>query len=566
MILAIRCTCLLTAVFFFRELTSGAEDGTNARLRGYRELSQWAQSDGIENHLQGKCGLPVLSAALHNRGTLSPALQTSLGLLLLRPSLDTSIVAGNYRIHYDTTGVNAPAMLDASYQRIPGSHRQYVDSVAAIVNYVASYETNVLGYLPPPPDNGAGGGPEYDIYILELGSLYYGLTTPETPINNKPDGGTFTTFIEIDNDFNFVFPDSNKGMPALRVTLAHEHHHAIQIGNYGFWGNDVYFYEMTSVWMEDVVYTNVNDYHQYLRFSDSQFRRPDIPFTSNGFIMYSRAIWSHFIAKRYGRDAMRHSWEEVRNARPIQAIDNALHNEPYSSSFRQAFSEWSLWNFFTGPRADTSSYYPEGNSYPPMTQAPVGFSPPSRSIAGSLEALTARYYQVLGMPDTLTLVLSNINFAAALGNSTLPFPYTYLLNTQQVDDSYKATPVGVFFKLDAPDQTNWYTWDVVRGNIGSSTVTAGVPFPNPFLVDGRASLYIPVTTTTQIQGTLSVFSSAMDLVFSSDLRTVVPQPGKQVFAWNGKTNNGELVHTGIFFFVLELPDQTLTGKIAVVRK
>src|SRR5207247_8294084 len=124
--LTMRPAYLFTAIFFFTGFTPEVEGATGARQESYRALSQWTRSERVEENLPDKCGLPVLSAALHDRTTLSPALQRSLQLMLLRPSLDTSIVVGNYRIHYDTTGVNAPAMLDASYRRIPGSYKQYV--------------------------------------------------------------------------------------------------------------------------------------------------------------------------------------------------------------------------------------------------------------------------------------------------------------------------------------------------------------------------------------------------------------------------------------------------------
>ncbi|MBM2839669.1 MAG: hypothetical protein HW412_197 [Bacteroidetes bacterium] len=562
-------TYLSSIILLLSVDSSGFQDGANPREESFRILSEWAHPDGREDHVPEKCGLPVLSAAINNRASLSPVLRTSLQTLLVRPSLDTSIRIGNYRIHFDTSAssANTPAMLDGSYNRIPGSYREFVDSTAAILTFVASYDTSVLGYLPPPTDNGFGGGPEYDIYLVELGGSYYGVTTPETPINNKPDGGTFTTYMEIDNDFNFVFPDSNKGLPALRVTLAHELHHAIQLGNYGYWTGDVYFYEITSVWMEDVVYTDVNDYYQYLGTSQGQFRRPDIPFTSNNFIVYSRGIWGQFIAKRFGRDVMRRAWEEIRDARPLLAMDNAL--QEVTSSFRQSFSEWSLWNFFTGTRDDTTGrYYPEGSFYPLMSQTPVSFSPPSRAVAGSLNALAAKYYQVLGGPDTLTLILSNTNFAAGLANSNVQFPYTYLLNINRVDDSYKSTPAGIFFKLDAPDLTNWFTWDVVRNGVGGSGANAigGACFPNPFLVDGKTRLRIPITSTVLTTGTLYVFTSSMDLVYSSELTSRQQFAGQQAFEWNGTTNNGEIVQTGVYFYTVDVQGQTAMGKIVVVRK
>ena len=107
--------------------------------------------------------------------------------------------------------------------------------------------------------------------------------------------------MRIHHDFSFVNPAANRGLPGLRVTLAHELHHAIQIGNYGYWESDQYFYVMTSVWMEDAVYTDVNDYYQYLRSSSGHFRHPEISFTSNDFVVYSRGIWCQFLEKKFGR-------------------------------------------------------------------------------------------------------------------------------------------------------------------------------------------------------------------------------------------------------------------------
>ncbi len=560
--MTLRVSYLVAFIVCIAMPSPGSEQPTRTRLESYRMLSREAQGASEGDHLSDKCGLPTLSAALHDRMSLPPELQSSLSSLLLRPSLDTSILVGGFRIHFDTVGANAPAMLDSLYHRIPGTVREYVDSVAAILQYTTSVQTNTLGYLQPPQDFGNGGGTQYDIYIGELGSSYYGLTTPETPINSKPDGGTFTTFLEIDNDFSFVFPDSNKGMPALRVTIAHELHHAVQIGNYGYWTGDSYFYEITSVWMEDVVYTNVNDYYQYLRSSQGQFWHPETPFTSNSFIMYSRGIWGSFVEKRYGRDVMRTAWEEIRNVRPLQAMDNAL--QLSHSTFREAFAEWTLWNFFTESRADTSRYYPEGYSYPLIVQSPIAFAPPSRAMGGSLAALSARYYQVIGLQDTLTLALSNINFNAGIGNSSTQFPYTYLLNTLRVDDSYRATSIGIFFKLDVVDVTNWYTWDVVGVGVGSAPVTIGIPFPNPFIV-GTSVMFFPINAPSPIEGTLSVFTGSMDLVFTSTL-TSETRLGKQAFVWNGKTSNGEIVQSGVYLFVLDVQDQLTTGKIAVIRK
>jgi len=509
-----------------------------------------------------KCGLPAINYALRHRNELDASLQSALTQVLMRPTTQKSILVGNFRIHYDTTGEHEPAILDAQHNRIPGTANRYADSVGAIVNYALRFERDSLGFLPPPLDDGTGGGPEYDIYIQELGGSFYGNTTPEIPINNKPEGGTFTSFIIIDNDFNFVFPDSNKGLPALRVTLAHELHHAIQLGNYGYWSNDIYFYEMTSVWMEDAVYTGVNDYYQYLRSSQGHFRNPEVSFTSNAFIMYSRGIWCHYVAKRFGREVVRKFWEEARNARPLLAMDAALQQQPYSTSLRNAFIEWAIWNYFTGPqRYDSVAYYTEGRNYPEITKSGVGFTPPSRTISGTTFPFSSRYYDIMSQQQSLTLLLSNVNTSAAQAEPSRSQSYSLLLSQNKVDETFSATSAGIFVKADVGDPTNWYLKDLF-GVAGAESA-----FPNPFIVDGRRSVYFPITSQNTVNGTVSVFSSSMDVVYSAEqTSTFLPQLGRQVFRWDGRNENNDVAGSGIYFYVIESPTQSLKGKIAVIRK
>jgi hypothetical protein len=540
---------------------SGITPSHTAAYLRLREETRTQHEEGLPD----KCGLAVVTYAHRNRNALVAPLRSATHVLLSRPVLQKTKVTGGFRIHYDTSGINEPALLDASHQRIPGTANDYADSVGEILQYVVPYEIETLGYSAPPSDDTAGGGSEYDVYILELGNLY-GYTTPEDILNSKPDGATYTTFMTIDNDFSFITPDSNKGLPGLRVTLAHEFHHAIQIGQYGYWTSDVYFYEMTSTWMEDVVFPDVNDYIQYLKSGASQFRSPGTPFTeANQSIEYSRAVWCHFIAKHFGRDAVKRCWEEIRGAPPLPAIDYALQSAPYASSFRIAFTEWTLWNYFTGYRSDTVHYYPEGDRYPLVAQTAVGFTPPSRDVDGSLSPLAARYYQVMSGRDTLTLALSNINVGAAVSNSGATFPYVYHLNVSQVDQSYQPTAALIYYRLDVPDQTNWYTWDIVWGPPGPSMLVAGAPFPNPLTADGRASVFIPVLSSEPVRATVSIFSSSMDLIYTSTATSSL-QLGKQVFTWNGRTSTGEVARSGIYFYVVEGENQTIKGKFALIRK
>ncbi len=515
--------------------------------------------------VQNKCGFPAVTYALSHHHELDATMRSALRNAMSRPMTQKSMRSGMFRIHYDTSGVHAPAMLDSQYLRIPGTADQFADSVAAILAHVISIEHDSMGYLPPPPDNGGGGGPEYDIYIQELGGSSYGSTTPETPIINKPEGGTFTSFMVIDNDFDFVYPQQNRGMPALRVTIAHELHHAIQIGNYGYWQRDIHFYEMTSVWLEDALYTEVNDYYQYLRGSAANpghFLRPDITFTSNAFIMYSRGVWCIFLAKRFGRDVIRKVWEEIRQARPLTAMDAALAQEPYGTSLRNAFVEWGIWNYFTKTRSDSVLYYPEGRAYPDVTRSARDFAPPQRTIDDQVGAFGSRYYDIISSRgQTLALVLTNLNMSAALTPEPSSFSFSLLLNESRPDESYLSTGANIFVKVQASDPSNWFVKDL----FGVSAVDN--VFPNPFLVDSKGFINFPVAALSPVVGKLSIFTSSLDLVYSAQQTSVhMPQLGRQVFRWNGKTLDNRAANSGVYLYVLETPTQTLKGKFVVVQR
>ncbi len=518
----------------------------------------------VADKLPTKCGLPHVLEIMREAGL--PGKEIDLQQLFPREERQKTFVTGNFRIHYDTSGVDAAAMLNTAFQPIPGTANQFADSVGAIANAVWNIETG-LGYVSPPSDGVAGGGlDEYDIYVKDLGNTY-GQTLTETALDNKPDGVRYTTYIEIDNDFVFVNPPSNRGLPALRVTLAHEFHHAIQLGGYGFWLDHIYYYEITSVWMEDVAFTDVNDYYQYLYSTQSQFSKPEVPFNTSSLIMYSRGIWNHYVSKRFGPEAIRRSWEHILDVPPLQAIDLALQEQPYASSFREAFSEWAVWNYFTGTRHD-DAYYPEGSSYPLIAEDERQFSTPADTISGELLPLATAYHTVFSVGSPLTLSMPNVDLDQAMTSETVP--YAFYLSANQIDEAYLPTLSGLYVKRDVQDPFAWGTWAIVNGlatKLGASVpVIAGeAPFPNPFLADGTNTVNIPVESAFSIMGELHIYSDDMDLVSSTTVYSR-SQQGRQVFQWSGKQDSGETARSGIYLFVLNLPGQTLRGKIALIAK
>lgn len=510
-----------------------------------------------------KCGLPITAHALAGRAALGAEQKLALQIVMARPSMQKMRASGAFRVHYDTTGYNAPALLDAAHQRDTTSVEAYVDSVLSVAAYSFSYETSTLGYASPPSDEGLGGGPEYDIYVVELGNLY-GDTTPDTDVS---EGGRCTSFIRIDNDFIFVTPDSNKGLPALRVTLAHEMHHLIQLGSYGYWFNDVYFYEMTSTWLEDVVYTRVNDYYNYLNRWWSHFRNPQMLLASGAnIIMYSRGIWGQFTAKHFGLLTMRRSWERIAANRPLAAIDLAL--KETGSNLPDAFAEWTAWNHFTGYRADTVKYYPEGAAYPLMAETPIDLSAAIRDIPDSLSPLAARYYQVPGSGDTVTIAVVNVNAPRAMAGWESATPYTLSLTLGAHDGTYADAGAGVYAKLKVSDPDVWRMWFILGGSVDPGMgvhLEEGKPFPHPYIADGRSVVRIPLSVSEEAEGRMQIYSAGMDLVRTMPVRSFLVL-GRQTIEWDGRLDSGAVASTGVYLFVLELRARTLTGKIALVRR
>jgi len=167
-----------------------------------------------------KCATPYLLAVHSRWNLLSPQSKEGLSRVMQRPTLQTSTLSpsGRFRIHFDTTGANQPALIAAG-QDVPNTTKAYVDSVAKVLDYVWTYEIDTLGYDPPPPDGIEGGGPEFDVYVEDLGPGEFGYTdwldadAIPTPYNTR-----FPTFIVMDNDFLGL---RTSGMNGLKVTCAH---------------------------------------------------------------------------------------------------------------------------------------------------------------------------------------------------------------------------------------------------------------------------------------------------------------------------------------------------------
>lgn len=317
-----------------------------------------------------KCGLGLSMALQALRDEIDPAL---LARLLDRPDAQTYINTEHFRIHYDTTGGDAPPPIDINPANgIP----DYVDSTALIFEHVWTHEIDSLNYasiLPdgePVSDGGQGGDSRYDVYLSNLGQLYFGITWEETL---QPNGRTYSSYMQVENDFaEFgAYGYADNPMAAMKVTAAHEFFHALHysIDAFEYTEGRAWWYEVSSVWMEDVVFDEVNDYRFYLKYffnypwlglETYSLNLGDIPRVLHP---YASCVWARYLNERFNdRDIIRRIWEicgAVPGYNVLSATDQVLNDSGYT--FEQAFSEFLTWNYFTANRADTVNKYSEAN-------------------------------------------------------------------------------------------------------------------------------------------------------------------------------------------------------------
>ena len=481
--------------------------------------------------------------------------------VVIRPILQKSILTENnkIRIHFDTTGINQPAMINVAGNRIPNSMQQFIDTLRTILDSVWNAEIETYHFNRPPSDNGRGGGDEYDFYITNFNDGTFGVTNIEDdlPVGPVKPNQQFSTYIQMDNDFGVGY--RTKGIPALMATCAHEFHHAIQVGGSGVWEEDnFYFYELSAEAMENTVFKDAKDYifdvkTYFVNISSTPLFQRRIDFSTAG---YERALWGMFLMKKYGTGIMKDLWEEIKNHRPVEAMFNSLLT--YSSSIQREYSDFTYWNFYTGYRADSSKYYTDAGILPMVSLiSSLSASMAKQDIQLNTKSFTANYLKVMTSSDSAFVIVSNTNYADAANYSQQIFPFQ-LSYTSSSSFGFPTISNSIFVKFQVDNILDW-------SFLAIGTTQTPVCFPNPFNPN-RSSLLI---TLHGIQNSndamLNIYSaSSMDLIYSGTPK-FRSFSGTQYAEWSGRDNRNNIVASGVYIFVLSNGLLFNKGKFAVIR-
>jgi len=180
----------------------------------------------------------------------------------------------------------------------------------------------------------------YDIYIEELPNGSYGW--------NCPDDGLGSSWIEIDD--NYIGSNySTTGEDAMRISIAHEFFHAIQRAYIPAPGVNSFFYELSSMWIEDIIYPDINDYITFSQFGDDYFSNPTN--NMNQYNGYGLGLYPHYLNFVFDNQIMQRIWEQLSTDEDVfDAINNTLNNSQYdyNSSFSQTWLDFNARNLFNG--------------------------------------------------------------------------------------------------------------------------------------------------------------------------------------------------------------------------
>ncbi|MEM3373479.1 MAG: hypothetical protein QXF76_04660 [Candidatus Anstonellales archaeon] len=490
-----------------------------------------------------KCGFGIVNSVKLNFNRFKTKEKAKIAQLSTRPVTDTSIVtpSGKLRIHFNKTGIHSP--------------KYDLKELALAADSAYNYEVYILRYPPPPADFGEGGDDKYDIYIQNLTGGLYGYTEIETLIGND----RYTSYTVIDNDYSDTY---TKGIDGAKVSVAHELHHAIQVGNYVYRNADQFYHEITSTAMEEFVFDSINDYYAYM---PSFFRNPQRAFPYND--GYNLAIWNIFLKERFGFDILKRIWELMPNERALNAIADAV--AEHGSTFKNEFALFGQWIFFTNYRSIPNKYFKEAENYPLVkTSMTVNFTPPSSSIDISSEPVSTNYFAFVNntksVPDTFVSIISNSDINQAISNPSNTLLLKYILANQS-GTGYKHIIDNYFSKIECDNSFLLTESNILNNKLINDgqiiTEEVDYAFPQPFRYSTDEYIYFPAERTKSGYANLYVYSIDMDLVYSGEHK--IYSSDKTVIKWDVRNNEMKKLATGIYFYVVSSGDNIKKGKFVI---
>lgn len=274
------------------------------------------------------------------------------------------------------------------------------------MEYSWVYETTTLGFATPVSDQGrCGGDANFDVFLwrsYRSGGVEAFEPNPDTPWDD-------------DSSYMILDPWGPYGGDMLKPLVAHELNHGIQ-ASYDWWDSPI-VYEMTSQFVEGMVYPEISDYKQF--FYDFQ-GTPDWSFDKNDdyatWYMYGSSLYLFYLRDVVFKDDLTfvsRMWAGMKNPPGVNEPDFEDSLEVLlagkGSSFQASLEQFSRWRWYTSTR-DDGHHFAGGSTFPPSAlvkiEQRVRVTTKTIAVAPGPMMLGVQYIQLYrepGDPTTATI-------------------------------------------------------------------------------------------------------------------------------------------------------------------
>jgi hypothetical protein len=498
---------------------------------------------------------------------------------------------GDFRVSYFRTGGSAVPALDSDEDGTP----DYVEIVASSADSILSVYRS-MGYTRPIH---SGGG--YQIRLDELsdeGVYGYAYNLP----------GLDNDYLQLDDDYSETLTYTTSGLDGMRVTLAHELFHVMQFTYVNYVSGNQWWMEATATSMEDVMYDDINDYHQYLEpyepwgvliYEDPSFALDN---ASEPGHMYGAAVFPHYLRSRWGDWALRgiqYTFEVQAEAGLTTAVIVGALESHFGSSIQSLLADFWLWSYFTGDRAIDGWFFPDAADY---------YQPPNPSRIATDDWVLTGLSDKGTVVDTITTqhlggwLIRVVPEPGKSGGVRISLsdvaPYEGKLAwrvgvvTTAGDSVTFYDPVGGIVDVNWSDASDivigvangslyvpllesfgtymfryniQYNASITTGSVGVAKTPLPEPsalgqnYPNPF----NPSTTIPVVLSESASVSLVVYDANGRRVRTLASRAL--SAGQHSFTWDGTTDIGRPAGTGTYIARLVTPTGAFARRLVLVR-
>ncbi|MFN8177128.1 MAG: MXAN_6640 family putative metalloprotease [bacterium] len=524
-----------------------------------------------------RCLTPLVEEVQRRWNDLDPEVRVEIDQIL-HPHLDggSTYVSplGYFSLSYVTAGPDS----------VPDEDINPADGVPDFVERCATYadrawttEIDSLGFTAPRlPADGT-----YDIDFMGLPAYHYGYT-------EVVDG---TTHMVLHHNFvqGIGWPGPNDdpdGTQAGRakVTIAHEFKHASQYAT-SDWTEGPSWAELDAVWMEDIVYPQVNEYRYWVAAgTHSQLDQPWTSLLVSDSTGYEDCLWEHYMSGMWGAAVVRDYW--TRRAQNVTETALTSYQETLvtrGSDWRRAYAGYLEWCWFTGARAIPGFAFPDAAELYRMELMEYAISSYPCTRTGTVQPLASnprRYNQgnAVGSPRILFdgddssagLVLSVIGKRND-GSFWIDEPpldagnvCNYLVAEPWSDFQYVGILVTNGDPWGPPAAYQLDILDEAPVGVATSPPRASVPRlsaqPNP----ARGAVTLTLDLPRASAGPLRILD-----VRGRTVRTLALAPSaagrRSVVVWDARDDGGRAVPAGVYWAEMDAGASRLARRITLLR-